>query len=174
MWECLTLLQYHIKPRDFIYAIRNVYVTPKYLFPLHLNICFQWVLMVRCYINKLFGVVAYHGWQEFRSCSDLRSLQYDMWAVTWKTNKVTVRPAKTRISLGFHPVWSESSMSTWRNLGSLATHWAHSEDSDQTGQVPRLIWVFAGCTVILLVLSCRGSCSDGCGENWYRKQKIFF
>ena len=34
---------------------------------------------------------------------------------------------------------------------------ADSEDSDQTGRMPRLIWVFAGCTLILLVLSCRGS-----------------
>ena len=74
-----------------------------------------------------------------------------------KTNKMAVRPAKTQISLGIRPVWSESSLSAWRNLGSLATHWAHSEDSDQTGRVPRLIWVFAGRTLILLVLSCRGS-----------------
>ena len=51
-------------------------------------------------------------------------------------------------------VWSESSLSIWRNLGPLATHWAHSEDSDQpghhsdqTGRMPRLIWVFAGRTV---------------------------
>ena len=34
---------------------------------------------------------------------------------------------------------------------------ADSEDSDQTGWMPRLIWVFAGRTLILLVLSCRGS-----------------
>ena len=34
---------------------------------------------------------------------------------------------------------------------------ADSEDSDQTGRMPRLIWVFAGRTVTLLVLSCRGS-----------------
>ena len=34
---------------------------------------------------------------------------------------------------------------------------ADSEDSDQTVRMPRLIWVFAGRTVILLVLSCRGS-----------------
>ena len=40
---------------------------------------------------------------------------------------------------------------------SLATHWEHSEDSDQTGRMPRLIWVFAGRTVILLVLSWGGS-----------------
>ena len=54
-------------------------------------------------------------------------------------------------------VWSESSLSTWRNLGPSATHWVHSEDSDQTGRMPRLIWVFARRTLILLVLSCRGS-----------------
>ena len=34
-----------------------------------------------------------------------------------------------------------------------ATHLAHIEDSDQTGWMPRLIWVFAWRTVILLVLS---------------------
>ena len=74
-----------------------------------------------------------------------------------KTNKVSVHPTKTQISLGIRRVWSESSPSACRNLGSLATHWAHSEDSDQTGQMPKLIWVFARRTLILLVLSCRGS-----------------
>ena len=74
-----------------------------------------------------------------------------------KTNKVTMRPAKTQFSLGIRPVWSESSLSAWRKLRPLATQWAHSEDSDQTGRIPRPIWVFAGHTVSLLVLSCRGS-----------------
>ena len=74
-----------------------------------------------------------------------------------KTNKVCVRPVKTQISLGIRPVWSESSLSAWRNLGPLATYWVHSKDSDQTGRMPRLIWVFAGRTLTLLVLSCRGS-----------------
>ena len=37
---------------------------------------------------------------------------------------------------------------------------ADSEDSDQTGRMTRLIWVFAGRTLILLVLSCRGSYPD--------------
>ena len=70
-----------------------------------------------------------------------------------KTNNVVVRHAKTQISLGIRPVWSESSLSAWRNLRPLAIHWAHSEDSDQTRRMPRLIWVFAGRTVILLLLS---------------------
>ena len=57
-----------------------------------------------------------------------------------------LRPAKTPFSLGIRPIWSESLLSAWRNIGSLATHWAHSEDSDQTGRMPKLIWVFAGRT----------------------------
>ena len=57
---------------------------------------------------------------------------------------MSVRPAKTQISLG--PVWSKFSLSAWRNLGSLVTYWAHSEDSDLTRRIPRLIWVFAGRT----------------------------
>ena len=47
-----------------------------------------------------------------------------------KCNKMSVRPAKTQISLGIRPVWLESSLSAWTKLGSLATHWAHSENSD--------------------------------------------
>ena len=45
-----------------------------------------------------------------------------------KTDKMSVRQAKTQINLGIRPVWSESSLSAWRKLGSLATHWAHSEN----------------------------------------------
>ena len=82
---------------------------------------------------------------------------------------MSVRPAKTEISLGIRPVWSESSLSAWRKLGSLATHWAHSEDSDQTGRMPRLIWVFAGRTVTLLVLSCRSSYLLSINEQTRRK-----
>ena len=79
-----------------------------------------------------------------------------------KTNKMGVRPARTQISLGIRPVWSESLLSAWRKLGSLATHWADGKDSVQTGWMSRLIWVFAGRTLILLVLSCRGSYSKYC------------
>ena len=40
---------------------------------------------------------------------------------------MSVRPAKTQISLGIRPVWSESSLSAWRKLGSLANHWADAQ-----------------------------------------------
>ena len=51
-----------------------------------------------------------------------------------KTNKVSVHPAKTSTQSDQNmPGWSESSLSAWKKLGSLATHWAHSEHSDQNG-----------------------------------------
>ena len=68
-----------------------------------------------------------------------------------------MRPAKTQISLDIRPVWSESSLSAWRKVGSLATLWTHSEDSDQTGRLPRLIWAFVVRIATLLVLSRGGS-----------------
>ena len=74
-----------------------------------------------------------------------------------KTNKMTVRPAKTQISLGIRPVWSESSLCAhWVAKGPSFLH-ADSEDSDQTGRMPRLIWVFDGRNAIMLVLSRGGS-----------------
>ena len=67
-----------------------------------------------------------------------------------KTNKVSVCPAKTQISLGIRPVWSDSSLcAIWVAKDPSFLH-ADSEDSDQTGQMPRLIWVFVGCTLTLL------------------------
>ena len=65
---------------------------------------------------------------------------------TTKLTKRYVRPATTQIILGIRQAWIESSLFTWRSIGSLDSHWAHSEDSDQTGLLPRLIWVFAGRT----------------------------
>ena len=74
-----------------------------------------------------------------------------------KTNKMSVHPAKTQISLDIRLVWPESSLCVqWVAKDPIFLH-ADSKDSDQTGGMPRLIWGFAGRTAILLVLSCRGS-----------------
>ena len=63
-----------------------------------------------------------------------------------KTNKMTVHLAKTQISLGICPVWSESSLCPqWVAKNPSLLH-ADSKDSDQTRQMPRLICVFAGRT----------------------------
>ena len=85
--------------------------------------------------------------------SSILYLQISFEAPHVKTNKMTVHPAKTQISLGIHSVWSEFSLCTqWVAKDPSFLH-ADSEDSDQTGRMPRLIWVFAGRTVIILVLS---------------------
>ena len=74
-----------------------------------------------------------------------------------KTYKMSVRPAKTQISQGIRPVWPESALcAQWVGKDPSFPH-ADSKDSDQTGRMPRLIWVFAGRTLILLVLSYRSS-----------------
>ena len=74
-----------------------------------------------------------------------------------KTNNVAVRPAKTQISLGIRPVWSESLLcAQWVAKGPSFLH-ADSEDSNQTGRMPRLIWVFTGRTLTWLVFSRGGS-----------------
>ena len=74
-----------------------------------------------------------------------------------KTNNVAVRPAKTQISLGIRPVWSESALcAQWVAKDPSFLH-VDSEDYDQTGRMPRLIWDFAGRTATLLVLSWGGS-----------------
>ena len=89
----------------------------------------------------------------------LTKTPYHMNSLMTKPLKWHVRPAKTQISLGIRPVWSESSLSTWRKLGSLATHWAHSEDVGQTDRI-----------VNLLVLSWCGSYNLWCAvKDWKKK-----
>ena len=63
-----------------------------------------------------------------------------------KPTKWHVRPAKTQISLGIFPVWSEPSLcAQWEAKNPRFLH-ADSRDPDQTGRMSRLIWVLAGCT----------------------------
>ena len=104
--------------------------------------------------NKLERLISWDWWLAFiltilahflnKSFQNLQYCKCHMSRSMTKPTMWPVHPAKTQISLGIHPVWSESSLSAWRNLWSLATHWVHSKDSDQTGWMPRLIWVFVG------------------------------
>ena len=63
-----------------------------------------------------------------------------------KTDKMTFAPSEDSDQPDHPPSWAESLLFAWRKLGSLATQWMHSKDSDQTAQMRRLIWIFAGCT----------------------------
>ena len=80
---------------------------------------------------------------EFVAPSESVTVNLQIWAAAWQNQQNDMHPAKTQISLGIRPVWSESSLSAWRKLGSLATHWAHSEESDQTERLlgtPSFCW----------------------------------
>ena len=55
-----------------------------------------------------------------------------------------VRLAKTQMSLGIRPVWSETSLCAQTVAKDPSFPHADSEDSDVAMWMPRLIWVFAG------------------------------
>ena len=57
-----------------------------------------------------------------------------------------VRPKKTQISLRIRAVLSKASFCAWKNFAPLAIQNEHSEDSDQTARMRRLIWIFVGRT----------------------------
>ena len=66
--------------------------------------------------------------------------------------------AQRRLRSAWASAQSDQSLRCPHEEGSLATHWADSKYSDQTGWMPRLIWFFAGRKLVLFVLSCCGSC----------------
>ena len=61
-------------------------------------------------------------------------------------------PSEDSDEPGIRPVRSVFACAQWVAKGPSFLH-ADSEDSDLTGRMPRLIWVFAGRTLTLLVLS---------------------
>ena len=74
-----------------------------------------------------------------------------------KLTKWYVHPAKTQISLGIHPVWSESSLSVWISIGSLATYERTVKTLIRLGKGPGWPKTSLVAHVIVLVLSCFSS-----------------
>ena len=100
------------------------------------------------HFNKRQCLAVWWKWEKKFCVTQNQSHHFKMSHLTTKPTTWQVLPAKSQISLGIRPVWSVFAICM-----NLATHWVHSQDSDQTGRMPRPIWVFAGCIVILLVLS---------------------
>ena len=89
--------------------------------------------------------------QGFSWCSLL------IWAMTWQNQQNECAPIEDSDQPGHPPSLIRVFAVCMKNLVPLTTHWAYSEDSDKTRQMPRLIWVYAGRMLIMLVLSCCGS-----------------
>ena len=80
---------------------------------------------------------------------------------TWAAERQNQRYdlcAKQRLRSAWASAQSDQSLlcAQWVAKDLMFLH-GDREDSDQTGWKPRLIWIFAGRTVIWLVLSCGGS-----------------
>ena len=85
--------------------------------------------------------------QKLLMSEDFRFLMacLSIWATSWQNQQCGCAPSI--------PQSDQSSLcAQWVAKGPSFLH-ADSEGSDQTEQMPRLIWVFAGCTLTLLVLS---------------------
>ena len=64
------------------------------------------------------------------------------WASAWQNQQNDLCAPQRQISLGIRPLWSEPLLcALWVAKDAMLLQ-ADSEDSDQTGQMPRLIWVF--------------------------------
>ena len=102
--------------------------------------------------NEVKGEVWYHKSHYF--------FAFFIWAASWQNQQNGMCPAKTQISLVIRPIWPESLMCAHCVAKGPSFLHADSEDSEQTGWMPRLIWVFSGCNAILLVLSWGSSFRD--------------
>ena len=90
------------------------------------------------------------------------------WAATWQSQQNECAPSEDSDQSRLIRVFAV------RFTGSLGPSFLHadSEDSDQTGRMPTLIWVFAMRTLTWLVLSCRGA--DALCNLKYRSTTVFF
>ena len=74
------------------------------------------------------------------------SVTQHKWATSWQNQQNDCVPNEDSDQPGHSPVRSESSLCPqWVAKDPSFLH-ADSKDSEQTGRMPRLIWVFAGCT----------------------------
>ena len=71
--------------------------------------------------------------------TSISNLIYHLSRLVTEPTKWHVRPTKTQISLGIRPVWSESSLCIYWVAKDPSFLHVDSEDSDQTGRMPRLI-----------------------------------
>ena len=99
---------------------------------------------------------------------DTNSL-YNIWAAAWQ-NQQNDLCVQRRPSMGIRQVWSESLLCTLKEAIDLKLLHVDGEDSDQTGRMPILIWVYTWRTghfvgfVMLWLICCSYSL-----ESYWRK-----
>ena len=113
LWSMLTLIKIDVFNPEFSSDFRDAMLTA----------------IINCLTSLLAGFVVFAvlGYMAHIRESTVEALALQgklgyMSRLMTKPTKWHMLPAKTQISLGMCPVWSESSLSAWRKLVSLATH----------------------------------------------------
>ena len=115
----------------------------------------DWLIYVQVHAKtlplNLWGLWK-HKWAATRQN---KQIDCAIWAASWQNEQNDC--AQRRLRSAWASAQSDQSLLCAQSvvMDPSFLH-ADSEDSDQTGRMPRLFWVFAGCTVILLVLSWGG------------------
>ena len=88
---------------------------------------------------------------------DLCKFSLTIWATIWQNQQSSCAPSEDSYQPGHPPSLIRVFPVRMKKAWVLSYPLIASNNSDQTGRMPRLIWVFAGRTVTLLVLSRGGS-----------------
>ena len=105
--------------------------------------CFVWQRFSQRYASKDI-TQRYFYWYQWR-----------IWGATQQNQQSDCAPSEHSDQPGHPPSLIRVFAVLMKKAWVLSTE--HTAKTDQTGRMPRLIWVFTGRTLILLVLSCRGS-----------------
>ena len=108
---------------------------------------FGFISLWKIHISQILGY-----YSNFVGCPKFEEF-YSIWATTWQNQQSECAPSKDSDQSGHSPSLIRVFAVCMKKAGVLSYPLSTSDDSDQTGQ----IWVFAGRTVPLLVLSCHGS-----------------
>ena len=146
----------------------HLYVFWNEIWPWHIGLRWAIVALWATCLNKWKSELAfyyYHGcfvwyWQKKLDPAIWPKLiNLHTWAATWQNQQNGCAPIEDSDQPGHPPslirVFAVRTKKAWVFSYPLGTQ--QRLRSDWADALPNLIWVFAGCTLILLVLSCRGS-----------------
>ena len=89
-------------------------------------------------------VIVVHGYKLIIIYNQTVISYNSIWAWHSISYQIALRQAKGQIRLRIHSGLSESSLSAWKHVWSVATHRVSCEYFDQTPWICRRIWVFPG------------------------------
>ena len=124
------------------------------------------IILIFCFLSKCYHFLALlHLPDALSHVGDISHAKpLTIFILIWnelqhdKTNKMTCAPSEDSDQPGHFRCLHEEAMGPWLPI-------KHTEDSDQTEWMPRLIWVIAGCTChFVCFVMCRLKLHQHCGK----------